>query len=186
MKKIYQLLMAAGFVGAICLSTGRALAQAAPGGQGFGGGNFDPAQIQKYIMDNFRKQMDVTDDGEWKLISERIQKVTEARTEVTAGAARSMGRMFRRPGADGGQDGGQTQRRIVGGFGGANVAPGPEEEALQKAIDSNASNAELKTALAKFTEARKQKQAKLEKAQADLREVLSVRQEAIAAIVGLL
>jgi hypothetical protein len=57
---------------------------------------------------------------------------------------------------------------------------------LEKAIDAKASNAELKAALAKFAEARKQKQANLEKAQAELRKVLTVRQEAIASRDGLL
>jgi hypothetical protein len=40
--------------------------------------------------------------------------------------------------------------------------------------------------MAKMQEARKAKQAELEKAQADLRKVLSVRQEAIATASGLL
>lgn len=59
-------------------------------------------------------------------------------------------------------------------------------ESLQKAIDSKASNTEMKAAIAKFQEARKAKMADLEKAQADLRKVLSVRQEAIATANGLL
>lgn len=62
----------------------------------------------------------------------------------------------------------------------------PEEEALQKALDAKASNADLKAALAKFVAARKQEQANLEKAQAELRQVLSVRQEASATLAGLL
>jgi hypothetical protein len=62
----------------------------------------------------------------------------------------------------------------------------PEGEALQKVIDIKASNAELKAAIAKFVDARKQKQATLEQAQADLKKLLSVRQEAIAYSLGLL
>jgi len=57
---------------------------------------------------------------------------------------------------------------------------------LQRAIEGKASNAELKAALAKFVEARKTKQAELEKAQAELRKVLSLRQEAVATQNGLL
>jgi hypothetical protein len=57
---------------------------------------------------------------------------------------------------------------------------------LQKVIDIKASNAELKAAIAKFVDARKQKQATLEQAQADLKKLLSVRQEAIAYSLGLL
>ena len=44
----------------------------------------------------------------------------------------------------------------------------------------------LKAALAKYIESRKAKQAELETAQANLRKVLSVRQEAIASLNGLL
>ncbi|MDB6067370.1 MAG: hypothetical protein JWR26_3578, partial [Pedosphaera sp.] len=94
-------------------------------------------------------------------------------------------RMFRRPNSNGSQDGGNGQGggRRGGMFGGAS---NPEADELQKAIDSKATTAELKAAVAKFVEARKQKQAALEKAQADLRKLLSVRQEAIAFSSGLL
>ena len=56
----------------------------------------------------------------------------------------------------------------------------------QKAIDSKAASADLKAALQKYTESRKAKQADLEKAQSDLRKVLTPRQEAIATLMGLL
>ena len=57
---------------------------------------------------------------------------------------------------------------------------------LQKAIDANASKDELKAKLAKFREARKQKEAKLQQAQEELRKVLSIKQEAAAVLNGLL
>ena len=44
----------------------------------------------------------------------------------------------------------------------------------------------MKVAIARFQDARKQKQAEMEAAQANLRKVLSVRQEAIATASGLL
>jgi hypothetical protein len=62
----------------------------------------------------------------------------------------------------------------------------PEAEALQKAIDNHASKAELRAALAKYVEARKQKQAELEKAQADLRQVLTLHQEGTMLLMGIL
>ena len=65
-------------------------------------------------------------------------------------------------------------------------SPSPEAEALQKAIDNKAPNSEIKAALAKYIESRKAKQADLEKAQAELRKVLTARQEAIASLNGLL
>ncbi len=64
--------------------------------------------------------------------------------------------------------------------------PSAEEEALQKAIDAKATNGEIKAALAKYIESRKTKQAELEQAQADLRKLLTPRQEAIATLRGML
>jgi hypothetical protein len=64
--------------------------------------------------------------------------------------------------------------------------PSPEADALQKAIDAKAPKAELKAALDKYAAYRKSKQADLETAQANLRKVLTSRQEAIATLNGLL
>jgi hypothetical protein len=81
----------------------------------------------------------------------------------------------------GGAGGGDQPRR--GGFGGP---PSPEADALQKAIDAKAPKAEIKAAIEKYVASRKAKQAELEKAQDDLRKVLTTRQEAIATLNGLL
>ena len=135
------------------------------GGRGFGGrgGNFDPAQMQQMFMERVHEDLEITDDAEWKAIEPLVQKV-----------------MFgRRRGGD--QGGDQGQRR-----GGMFGQPSPEAESLSRAIESKASKAELKAAMAKFVEARKTRQADLEKAQSELRKVLSLRQEAIATSSGLL
>src|SRR6266496_2602680 len=56
-----------------------------------------------------------------------------------------------------------SEIRVLALFEKSNMpTPSPEEEALQKAIDAKAPNAELKAALEMFVESRKQKQAKLE------------------------
>jgi len=62
----------------------------------------------------------------------------------------------------------------------------PEADALQKAIDDNAPAGQVKDLLAKYQASQKAKQAKLEAAQADLRAVLTVKQEATATLLGLL
>jgi len=147
------------------------------GGQGGPGGNFDPAQFQQRMMEQTKERLEITDDNEWKAIEPLVQKVMDARRE-TLGA---LGRGFGRGGRGGGDNAGGGQRG--GGFFGT---PSPEAEALQKAIDAKASNSEVKAALAKYEASRKAKQAALEKAQADLRKVLTPRQEAIAAMNGLL
>jgi len=146
-------------------------------------GNFNPEQFREQMMERVRKQLDVSDDAEWKLISERVSKVMEARREVSMGGG--MGAFGRRSRGEGNDQAGQTNRR--GGPGGAfGGEPSPEGEALQKAIESKASGDELKAKLAKYRDARKVKREKLEKAQDDLRKVLSVRQEAAAVMAGLL
>lgn len=144
------------------------------GGQGGpGGGNFDPAQMRQRMMDRYREQLDVKDDTEWKIISERIEKVSEARREVPTG----------RMGFGGGGRGGPGGPRGGNPFGGA---PVPEQEALQKALESNASADEIKSKLAAYREVVKQKEEKLAKSQAELRAVLSAKQEAQAVLAGLL
>lgn len=163
-----------------------ALAQQGPGGNQDrpGRGNFDPEQMRARMMERYRETLEVTDDAEWKAIESRITKVTEARRSVgTTGAG--MGMMMRGRGGRGGDnaqaDDQRPQRR--GPFG---AEANPDLDALQKAIDSKASADEIKSKLAKYRESRKTKEAELEKAQEDLRKLLTVRQEAIAVSMGLL
>ncbi len=131
-------------------------------------------------MERTKENLEITDDAEWKAIQPLVEKVMDARMATMSGIGRGMFGGPPRRNGDSGQ-GGQGQRR--GQFGGPST---PEAEALQRAIDGKASNAEMKAAIAKYVESRKAKQAELEKAQADLRKVLSVRQEALAMLNGLL
>jgi len=140
------------------------------GGQGRG--NFDPAEMRQRMLERTREELEITDDAEWKALEPLITKVGEARMASFSG--------FRGFGGRGGGPGGQGGGR--GGFG----QPNPAAEALQKSIDAKASNAETKAALDKYVADRKAKQAALEKAQAELRKVLTPRQEAIATLNGLL
>jgi len=158
----------------------QAIAQDNPGPPPGGRGNFDPAQFQQRRMERIKEQMEVTDDAEWKAMEPLVQKVMEARMATMAGMGRGM---FggRRGGGNNQGDQPQGQRR-----GGMFGAPSPEAEALQKAIDAKAPKAEIKAAIAKYTESRKAKEAELQKAQEDLRKVLTTRQEAIATLDGLL
>ena len=151
----------------------------------------DPEQFRQRMAERMREQFGVTDDAEWKIIEGKIQKVTEARRAVGGGGFAAMGGFGgRRGGGDGdraergdrgdrGDRGGEGGRRF-GGF-----EPSPEVADLQKAIESKASADEIKTKLAKVREARKANEATLEAAQEDLKKVLSVRQEAVAVMMGL-
>jgi hypothetical protein len=183
--KMNQWLVMAGIASVMSLGTSQVLAQPGPGGPGGGRGNrgnFDPAQMQQRMLDHYKTTLEVTDDAEWKAMEPLVQKVMEARRDTFGGMGRGMfGRGPR--GGDNAQPGDQGQPPRRGGVFGA---PSPDADALQKAIDSKASKAELKAAMEKYVASRKAKQAALEQAQADLRKVLTTRQEAIATLNGLL
>lgn len=148
--------------------------QGGQGGQG-GGGNFDPAAMQQRIMDRYQEQLGFTNDTEWDAVKPLVQKVMDARRDVGFGG---MGRMFGGRNR-GGQGGGQ------GGPGGMFGQTSPEQEALQKALDDNAPSSQIKDLLAKYKASQKTKQAKLEAAQAELKAVLTTKQEAEATLLGL-
>jgi hypothetical protein len=65
-------------------------------------------------------------------------------------------------------------------------ATDPDLEALRKAIAAKAPAAELKTLMVRYRTSREAKETALERAREELRQVLSVRQEAVALAQGLL
>lgn len=189
MKSLTRILSVGGFATALFFATQPANAQDQGGGrQRGGGGDFDPAEMRQRMMERMKEQFGVTNDDEWKIISERIEKVTEARRGTMAGGGMAMfgrGGGGRGPGGPGGPEGGQGGGQGRGGgrgFGGSS----PEADDLQKAIDANASSEEIKGKLAKLREARKANDERLKVAQKDLKEVLNTKQEAVAVLMGLL
>jgi len=182
---------------AAALSAGTALAQNNGNNNNGGGGgggsrgrdfrNMSPEERQQERMNQVKEELEVKDDAEWKIIQPLVQKVEDARRQVMADRMSGMMRRFSRGGGDnGGGDNNGDRRRNRGGGGGFFGDPSPESESLKKAVDGKASNSEMKAAIAKFMEARKANEAALLKAQDDLRKVLSVRQEGIATLNGLL
>ncbi len=189
MKLNLRLPLLAAAMAGLLLGQPDAFAQQPPpgggGGQGGGGrggqrGNFDPAQMQERRMQRYREMLEITAEDEWKAIQPMVQKVTDAQREANSGGMAALARMMGRGPGGGGDTAGGGNRR---GFGGESS---PEEQALQKAIESKAPAADVKNALAKYRDARKAKEAKLAAAQDALRQVLSARQEAQAVLAGLL
>lgn len=191
MKVLSQTLALSGALLALAISAQHANAQAEPktdgaqkGAPGRGRGNFDPEEFRRRASERMREAFDVKNDDEWKLISERIEKVSEARRGTGGGFGGFPG------GAPGGFRGGPPgggDRPDAGGTRTRTASGGSTEaQELQKALEAKASNDEIKAKLAKLRESRKASEAKLEKAQAELLEVLSVRQEAVAVMFGLL
>ena len=146
--------------------------------------NMDPKQIQEFLqkqmMAGFHEQLAVTNDAEWNIIEERLSKVARLKMGTMFSGGAGMMRMFRRGGDTGG--GGSGGMRRFPGMG----EPDPDTDGLQKALDGDATTAQVKAALAKLRDARRQKQAELSRAQEDLRGVLTMRQEATLVLAGML
>ena len=150
-------------------------------------GQRGPAQFQQR-MEQFRAQMadrmkqslGATDE-EWKVLQPRIEKVQTLSRQTRGGG---MGFMMM-----GGRRGGPGDRPQ----GDRPESDRPQSAvetagaALQKVLDNkDASTAEIKTALTALREARAKARAELEAAQKELREVVTVRQEAQLVTLGLL
>ena len=158
------------------------------GGNGGGrrnrGGNFNPAQMMQNRLDNIRQQLDFTNDTEWSAIQPLFQKVLEAQQAARQGGGRGGFGGGRRGGNNGPNGNNNNGNANGGGQGGPQ--PSPEAQALQQAVDNDAPAAQLKDLLAKYNKSQKDKQAALTAAQANLRQVLTVKQESQATLMGLL
>jgi hypothetical protein len=171
------------------------------GGGGFGGGGYggggggiralmgDPTQRAQAQVDSLRDSLAVTNDAEWDVISPRLLKVVQLKSDSSmAEASRMMTPMIAGLNARVQSLGGAT-----GGTGGIagivnmlGIQSDPSADALQQVLDGQGSVAQVKAALAKFRAVKQQKQAELTKAQEALKEVLSIRQEAALTLAGYL
>ncbi len=171
---VKQRLVMAGMAALLSAGAQQAMAQAGGGG----GGGFDPQQFMQRRLERIHEQMGITNDTEWNVIEGRAQKVFEAQAALFGFRGRGGGG---RQNGGGGDNAGGGGRR--GGFGGP---PSPELESLQNAVQNNAPTEQIKAAMEKLRAARKAKEAALEKAQEDLKGVLTVKQEAVAVANGLI
>jgi len=167
----------------LCAGAGSLLAQDDNGGPP---GGFDPAQFQKRMQDQIRKNLDVANDTDWAAIQPLVQKVMDARRQARDGGPGPGG--FGGPPPEGGPGGpgGPPPDGGPGGPGGFGPQASAEGQALQKALEDKAPVAQIKEALARYRAARQEKQAQLEAARAGLKSVLTPRQEAQAVLMGLL
>lgn len=144
--------------------------------------NFNPEEMRARMNAALKEQFGVTSDDEWNVIQERINKVNELRRSTMMGGM-AMRVLMGGMGAPGGPNGQGGRGNRPGRFGGASS---PEVDALQTAVTDKAPDAEIKARLERLREVRKENETNLAKAQEDLRAVLSVRQEAVAVLNGLL
>jgi hypothetical protein len=153
------------------------------GGAGGGRGNRrDPAQMRQQMNDRMKELLGASDD-EWKVLQPQIEKV---RTLQRAATSRSGFSLLYNNGNNNGGRGG----RFRGGQQPDNTPPSAVAEKskeLTAAIENKDTKPEeYKAKLAAYREARNQARADLGKAQESLREVVTVRQEAVLVELGLL
>jgi hypothetical protein len=136
------------------------------------GGKPNSSDTESRVMSKLRERLEVTDDGEWAIIAERITRVEEVRRSLWAGSA----------GGRGGASFSEKSKRSSRPGGSAH----PEQDALRSAVGDKLPDAEIKVRLARAHEVFQQNEALLLKVQTELRAILTVRQEAVAVMAGLL
>jgi ribosomal protein L9 len=128
------------------------------------------------MMDNLKERLGAKDD-EWQAISPRLEKVMTLSFQSRAGGAM---RMFGRN--RGGDQGGGNR------FGGqSDSAVSRAQQDLNATLDNpNASADEIANRLKALRDAHEQAKQELVKAQQDLKEILTQRQEAVLVMMGML
>lgn len=150
--------------------------------------NFDPAQAQQRRMDQIKTALGVTNEDEWKVIQDRLEKVMEAQRATRSGGG-GMGMMGARRGGGtpGDTAGGNAQDTTSQRRGGApRGETNPAVAELQKALDEKASADVIAAKLANLRASRKAAESKLEAAQAELQQIVTRTQEAHLVLLGLL
>jgi hypothetical protein len=168
-------------------------------------GNFDPAQMRQRMMEQWKQQLGA-DDEAWKVIEPRLTKVMELNRDTMSmgrgmfgGPGGMRGGMMGGPGGPGGPEGDQQrgQRGQRGQQGDRPRFPGMENRepsAVEKATetlsttleDQSASPETIKSQLNALRQARETAKQNLAAAQQDLRQILTLRQEALLVVRGML
>jgi hypothetical protein len=132
------------------------------------GGKSRPEEAASRALERLRENLEVTDDAEWAIISARVTAIVDVRSSLGKGA-----------GGPGLPMKSKSAPR-------AKSSAHPEQDALRYAVRDKLPDGEVKARLARAHEVHVQNEARLAKAQAELRAVLTVRQEAVAVLAGLL
>lgn len=129
-------------------------------------GRPSPAEADARALDRLREHLEIPDEAEWAVIAGRVQEVVAARAALGLPVPN-----FRAgpPPGDKGKKGGRA-----------------EQDALRTAVRDKLPDAEIKARLARAHEVFERNQARVNQAHANLRAVLTVRQEAVAVVAGLL
>ena len=159
-----------------------------PGGQRPGGprGQFDPERMRQIMNDRLKEALGAS-DAEWKVIEPRLTKVMTLNRQASGGPGRGMMGMFF--GGRRGPQGGPSDRR-------PGERPGPQGdreltavekagEALRTTLENEAATPDdIKAKLTALRTAREKTRQELAKAQKELRQILTLRQEAQLVLMG--
>ena len=157
--------------------------------QGPGGPQFDPAQMRQMMEQRMQEMLGATAE-EWKVLGPRVMKVQELARQSGGGPGMMFGPMGRRgAGGPGGPAGPGGDR--VGGRGMAMNRELTEVEKIQEELQTllettTATPEQIKQQVTKLRAAREKARQELAKAQQDLRQILTVRQEAQLILMGML
>ena len=154
-------------------------------------GMFDPARMRQMMEQRMKAQLGTTDQ-EWTIIGPRLTKVMNLSRQIGTGAG--MARMFMRGrrGPEGGpqggaQDGPGGRRRPRGPFGQEPTAVDNASDALQTTLENaSATSDDIKAKLTALRTAKEKARQELATAQKELRDVLTLRQEAQLVLMGVL
>jgi hypothetical protein len=148
------------------------------GGRQRGGPGGSMQDFMQRMNERLKTSLKVTDE-EWTVLQPLIEKVQAAQREASAGRGFS-GR--------GGSPGGSSRDNTSGGNPPTDTRPGSAESAaLRAALESDSTTAEdIKAKLAALREVRKKGVADLAVARENLKNVVTMRQEAVLVSIGLL
>jgi hypothetical protein len=172
--------------------SGLSLAQPPAGGQGGRGGRgpggqFDPAQMRQRMMERLKEQLGA-DDASWKVLEPRLTKVMELNRQAGGGGF-GRGMFFGGPRGQRGQrgdQGGQSDRQRPPGMENRELtAVEKAEQQLQTTLENQSAAPEtIKAQLTAVRSEREKAKQALATAQQELRQILTVRQEAQLVLMG--
>lgn len=176
MKTLTNLMLRAVFAGLVLFSIS---AQAQRGG-------FDRGQMMDRLAERYQEVLEVSDD-EWSVLKPMVIGIMEKQFSGRSSRFSGFGRGGSRGGRGG--DGNRGDRGDRGnrdrGDRGDRGSRGGDESALAKAIESG-DDSKIKSALAAHRSDQKKKAADLKKARNELRQLLTLKQEANLVAMGLL
>jgi len=143
---------------------------AAPAAHAQNQGGFDPAQMRQRMMDRMKEALGASDD-EMQALTPKIEKVMQLQRDASGGGGMRM--LFGRGGQQ--QQDQQPQTPVQ-----------QKAKELKDAIDGNAPAADIKAKMQSLRDARASARQELTKAQAELKELLTQKQEATLLMMGML